>query len=60
MIKRDTKWTLVFEDYDYGQFDTRGLTQSTNFLVPTGMSCCGYLDKAPGEDTGENPHKIYL
>ena len=49
MIKRDTKWTLVFEDYDYNQFDNAELSQNTNFLTPTERSCCGYLDKADGK-----------
>ena len=41
MIKRDTRWTLVFEDFDYGSFSKNSLSDQTNFLeMRQGDNCC--------------------
>ena len=40
MIKRDTRWTIVFEDFDYGSF-TKNSPEQTNFLeMRHGDNCC--------------------
>ena len=41
MIKRDTRWTLVFEDFDYGSFSKNSLKEQTNFMeMRHGDNCC--------------------
>ena len=41
MIKRDTRWTMVFEDFEYGGFSKNSLAEQTNFLeMRHGDNCC--------------------
>ena len=42
MLKRDTKWTLVFEDLQSGMFGADELEDQTNFveMKQTDVNCC--------------------
>ena len=47
MLKRDTRWTLVFQDMKSGTFTSDGLDDQTNFLEMLDESnCCTLMDKA--------------
>ena len=45
LLKRDTRWTLVFEDFKSESFDLKRLADQTNILQMTEGSCCKILDK---------------
>ena len=45
LLKRDTRWTLVFEDFKSDSFDLKKLADQTNILQMTDGSCCKILDK---------------
>ena len=45
LLKRDTRWTLVFEDFKSESFDLKQLADQTNILQMTDGSCCKILDK---------------
>jgi hypothetical protein len=40
MVKRDSKWTLVFEDFQSTKFEVANLTESSNLLAMNERSCC--------------------
>ena len=42
MLKRDTRWTLVFEDLKSAEFSMSELEDQTNFveMKPTDVNCC--------------------
>ena len=45
LLKRDTRWTLVFEDFNSDTFDLNELEDQTNVLRMTDASCCKLLNK---------------
>ena len=45
LLKRDTRWTLVFEDFNGDTFDLNELEDQTNVLRMTDDSCCKLLNK---------------
>ena len=45
LLKRDTRWTLVFEDFKSESFDLKQLADQTNILQMMEGSCCKILDK---------------
>ena len=45
LLKRDTRWTLVFEDFNSDTFDLNELEDQTNVLRMTDDSCCKLLNK---------------
>ena len=45
LLKRDTRWTLVFEDFNSGTFDLNELEDQTNILRMTDDSCCKLLNE---------------
>ena len=49
MLKRDTKWTLVFEDFKSSSFDVTKLTENTNFLQLNDRSCCAIKNQMNGK-----------
>ena len=52
MVKRDTKWTLIFDDFQSQEFDHKILTQNTNVLALRPGSCCGILNEVSGKFDG--------
>ena len=44
LLKRDTRWTLVFEDFESSTFDLNQLADQTNVLQMTDGSCCKILN----------------
>ena len=44
LLKRDTRWTLVFEDFKTDGFDINQLADQTNILQMTDRSCCKILN----------------
>ena len=45
LLKRDTRWTLVFEDFNSDTFDLNELEDQTNVLRMTDDSCCKLLNE---------------
>ena len=47
LLKRDTRWTLVFEDFEKSTVDTfvGQLKDQTNLLRMTTRSCCKILNE---------------
>ncbi len=46
MIKRDTRWTLVFEDFNFASFPKSSLSDQTNFLeMKNSDDCCIILNQ---------------
>ena len=47
LLKRDTRWTLVFEDFEKSTVDTfvGELKDQTNLLRMTTRSCCKILNE---------------
>ena len=45
LLKRDTRWTLVFEDFEAENFDPNQLADQTNIVKLKDGSCCKLLDK---------------
>ena len=45
LLKRDTRWTLVFEDFKSESFDLKQLADQTTILQMMEGSCCKILDK---------------
>jgi hypothetical protein len=54
MLKRDTKWTLVFEDFKSGTFDVTKLNENTNFLQLNDRSCCAIKNLMNGKPVNKN------
>jgi hypothetical protein len=48
MIKRDTRWTLVFDDFNYGSFPKSSLTEQTNFLEMRAKDNCCIIKNEAG------------
>jgi hypothetical protein len=48
MVKRDSKWTLVFEDFKSNTFDVSRLSETTNFLQLNDRSCCAVKNQLNG------------
>ena len=44
LLKRDTRWTLVFEDFRTDAFEINQLADQTNILKMSVRSCCKILD----------------
>ena len=51
MLKRDTRWTLVFTDFKSNNFDLTKLAENTNFLQLNERSCCAVLNQNNGESS---------
>ncbi len=49
MVKRDTKWSLVFTDFQGNTFSKNSLIDQTNILKMTDSSCCIILNQGSGE-----------
>ena len=49
MIKRDTRWTLVFEDFEYSGFAKNALSEQTNFLEMRHPDNCCIIKNQQGE-----------
>ena len=45
MIKRDSKWTLVFNDFTQVDFPQASLKDLTTLMTLTPESCCAVLDR---------------
>ena len=46
MLKRDTRWTLVFEDLKSSSFNINDLEDQTNFLeMKSSDNCCIIMNK---------------
>jgi hypothetical protein len=48
MVKRDTKWTLVFNDFQSHNFMQNSLMDMANLMSMTADTCCIILDKSSG------------
>ena len=44
LLKRDTRWTLVFEDFSTDRFEINQLADQTNILKMPDRSCCKILN----------------
>ena len=49
MLKRDTRWTLVFEDFKSSTFDNAMLEDQTNFVHMTGDANCCIIQNKKGQ-----------
>ena len=49
MIKRDTRWTMVFEDFDYGGFSKNSLAEQIKFLDMRHKDNCCIIKNQQGE-----------
>ena len=46
MIKRDSKWTLIFNDFGQVDFSQESLKDLTTLMTLTSESCCALLDQS--------------
>lgn len=60
MLKRDTRWTLVFEDFESSSFSDSMLEDQTNFLAMTDDSNCCIIKNRVGTGRGEHLGQVRI